>query len=117
MIKIKNGSTRIVFIFDNFVIKIPNFLYSHNNFLLGCIANWKERKFTKDFKCLPNYYNKISPSLFCSYFGLLQIMKKCEPLNRDITDKEILYFKDITIETKSSNFGILKDKIVCLDYE
>lgn len=64
--KIKKGVTRIVLLIGNIAIKIPNFTYCHLHFLNGCYGNWSERNYTKIFKNLPEFYNKVSPTLFCS---------------------------------------------------
>ena len=111
------GTNRIVFTFRNYAIKIPNFLYSHKNFLCGCYANWCERDYCKMFKNMPEYLDKVAPSILCLYFGLLQVQKKCKPLNRELTDEELEYFKHVRGgECKGLNFGIYNDKVVCLDY-
>ena len=114
--KIKKGVTRIVFVFDSFVIKIPNFLYSHQNFLNGCLSNWSERKFTKDFKDIPYYSYKICPTVFASWFGLFSIQPRAIVLKRELTDEELKDFKYITPETKLVNFGYYEGRLVCLDY-
>jgi hypothetical protein len=114
----RKGVTRIVFIFDRFVIKIPNFLVQHNHFLHGCLANWNERYFYKrwnktQFKLL----NKAVPSIFCSWFGLLQIQRKCKPLDRELTNEEIELYKDLhNGDCKKENFGYYNGQLVCLDY-
>lgn len=118
MIINRKGVTRIVFIFDRFVIKIPNFLVQHNHFLHGCLANWNERYFYKrwnktQFKLL----NKAVPSIFCSWFGLFQIQKRCEVLNRDLTLEEIEEYKYLhNGDIKKENFGYYEGELVCLDY-
>ena len=114
--KIIKGTTRIVFIFKNFVIKIPNGTYSHLNFLNGCYANWSEWQFCKNFED-HELYQRVAPSLFCIYFGLLQIQQKCDLLNRELTDEELDYFREVRGgESKPNNFGFYKGRIVCLDY-
>lgn len=113
----KRGITRIVFIFKNFVIKIPNFRYKHNHFLQGCYANWSEREYTKNFKCLPQFYNLIAPSYFCSWFGLIQIQAKCQPKLEDLTEEEkLIYINLCGTDNKKENFGWYKKRLVCLDY-
>ena len=114
--KIKKRFTRIVFVFDCIVIKIPNFLYGHQNFLRGCLENWSERKFTKDYKDFDYYSYKICPVLFSTWFGLLSIQPKAEVLKRELTDEEIKYFKYIVSEPKLANFGYYDGRLVCLDY-
>jgi len=117
MINLK-GTTRIVFLFSKYVIKIPNFNYSHSHFLQGCKANWDERKYTKIFKgCKDcNFYEKISPTIYSSWFGLFSIQYKVKPLKRNLTNNEKEYFKQQTTDNKKENFGYLNDKLVCIDY-
>ena len=113
----KKGTTRLVFKFYKYVIKIPNFTYSHLNFLNGCYCNWSERNYYKTFQSLPEFKNKVAPSLFCSYFGLFQIQLYCEPLERELTDLELIYFENVRNgETKHLNFGYYNGILVCLDY-
>lgn len=118
MVKVKNGTTRIVFLILGYAIKIPNFKVEHHHFLLGCAANWNERKLTKLFKgCTEcEYYNKINPTLFSSWLGLLSIQREVELLDRNLTTFEVEYFKDQTSDIKKSNFGYLGNRLVCIDY-
>lgn len=117
----KKGVTRIVFLCKNLVIKIPNYQYSMTNFLKGCNANWSERIYYKTFKNAvfkDNMVDFVSPSYFCAWFGLFQIQKRCEPMWRDLTDKEKAFFEPLCgTDNKKENFGILNGKIVCIDYE
>ena len=78
----KTGTSRIVFVFSKFAIKIPNFLNGMRLFLIGCSANYNERfwykmwlKYSNDThdlelknKCIDRL-NILCPTLFCSYFG------------------------------------------------
>jgi hypothetical protein len=112
----KIGTNRIVFYCGNYVIKIPNFTYSHTNFLVGCLANWRERDYCKVFKFLPEFYNLVSPSYFCSWFGLIQIQRKVEVLNRELSESELHQFKGRFGDIHKSNFGWFENKLVCLDY-
>jgi len=117
---IKSGITRIVFVFKNFVIKIPNFNYSHHHFLQGCYANWSERKYYKNFKSTDyeeNMVEHVAPSYFCSYFGLLQFQAKCEPKLEDLTEEQKEFFKPLcSTDNKKENFGWYEGRLVCLDY-
>ena len=114
----KSGVTRLVFKIGNYVIKIPNFTYSHINFLNGCYANYSERSWYKTSRYnLPEENIKLAPSIFCLYFGLFQIQKYCKPLQRNLTDFELKYFESVRGgETKKENFGYYKNYIVCVDY-
>ena len=70
------GATRLVFVFKHFVIKIPRLNYGHTNFLHGCLSNWKEREFYKNFKNIPTTHKDlIIPTFWCSWFGLFQIQR------------------------------------------
>ncbi len=115
----RKGVTRIVFIFRNFVIKIPNFIYEHQHFLQGCYGNWSERKYCIMFKKIKDepLYDMVAPSYFCSWFGLLQIQARVEPLLRDLTEHERGIFRDICGgDIKKENFGWYKGRLVCVDY-
>ncbi len=116
----KKGITRIVFVFRSFVLKIPKFTYSHDHFLQGCVSNWSERKFTKTFKNANfsgNMYKHIAPSLWCSWFGLIQIQVKCEPNPEPLSDSQKEFFEPLCgTDSKKENFGILNGRLVCLDY-
>lgn len=117
---IKYGITRIVIVFNTFVIKIPNYKYNHHHFLQGCYANWSERKFCKDFKNAKykgNLYKYVAPSFYCSLFGLFQIQAKCKPMLKDLTNhQKKIYFPLCGTDNKKENFGWYKNNLVCLDY-
>lgn len=114
--QIRKGVTRRVFLIGNYAVKIPNHSYSHNHFLHGCYCNWKERKFYKDFKKHP-YGKLVSPSIFCSFFGLIQIQKRCAPYIGVLSESDKKKFKPVCQEdNKGLNFGWYKGELVCLDY-
>jgi len=110
------GITRTVFVFKNFVIKIPNTRYRHRYFIEGCLANWTERQASKNLKHFPDSYKIIAPTYFCSWFGLIQIQKRAIQLDRELTEEEKEIFSDLTKDIKSDNVGWINDKLVCFDY-
>lgn len=113
------GVTRIVFVFKNFVIKVPNFTICHEHFLIGCQANWTERNISKTFsKCKDcNLTWTIAPTYFCLWFGLFQIQARCLELDRHLTKKEVKYFKSLGFtDLKKENIGWYKDRLVIFDY-
>ena len=118
--KIKLGITRIVFIIGNYAFKIPNFKYSHHHFLQGCYANWSERKYYKNFinaDYESNLVKHVAPSYFCLWFGLFQIQARCEPLLFELSENEKEFYSPLCgTDNKKENFGMYKNKIVCLDY-
>lgn len=118
-ININWGITRIVFLIGKYAIKIPNLKNGHLHFLYGCFANYSERNYCKLMKNVENnkYYNLVAPSLFCSWFGLIQIQIRCIVNENELTDEELLYFENVRDgETKPNNFGFLNGRLVCLDY-
>ena len=114
------GVTRIVFPIGRYVIKIPNFLVQHDHFLMGCVANYTERKIWKAYRSCQGMPQKdlVIPSSFCSWFGLIQIQHRAVVRANDnhLTDEECEVFKYITHDTKASNFGYYKGRLVCIDY-
>ena len=115
----KNGVTRLVFVFKTFVVKIPNFTCEHHHFLTGCQANWSERKQWKQWRNFKSdRTNRLCPTLFCSWFGLVQIQARATILSNDqyLTSEQRIEFKDITNDIKPANFGYYKNRLVCVDY-
>jgi hypothetical protein len=126
---IRFGVYRIVFLFGNYVIKIPNLIYDHRHFIYGCYCNYNERisyKIWKKQGCRvvrdntggnDDYLHElVAPSLYCSWFGFLQIQKRCIILERELTIGEKMRFKIVCKDIKPDNFGIINEKVVCLDY-
>ena len=117
----KIGITRFVFLIGSFAIKIPRFSlkmtnYGHSNFLQGCLANWKERMNYIYFKSIPEIQPLMVPSIWCSWFGLIQVQRRAEPLRRELTKVEANIMSKICTDLKSVNFGIYEGNLVCLDY-
>uniref|UniRef100_A0A6M3JM59 Uncharacterized protein n=1 Tax=viral metagenome TaxID=1070528 RepID=A0A6M3JM59_9ZZZZ len=118
--KINFGCHRLVFIFKRIVIKFPNFYYAimhkpHLYYLSwtlkGIKGNIQESKLFKLNNC---YY----PILFSFPLGLFIIMKRADELKDSEIDLEkFMKEKNITVENKMDSFGLLNNKIVCIDYE
>lgn len=115
----RSGVTRIVFLFETVVIKIPK-PRIWNHFLRGIIANINERD---TYRYSSGKYEKgqsylLCPVIWCSWGGWVLVMKKAKQL----TEKEFSehsfgehlqwYRGDDTI----SNYGMLEGKIVKIDY-
>lgn len=114
---INKGITRIVISFFGLSFKFPNPINGHVFFLQGCLSNYKERQFYKEFKNYHPISDLICPSYFCSYFGLLQIQKQCSVNTRELTEEELKHFEVVRNgESKPANFGFIDNKLVCLDY-
>jgi hypothetical protein len=114
------GITRIVLIVGNYAYKFPTIIYGMKNFLNGCYSNWAERKFNKDFKSAnfeENMIDYVAPSIFCSWFGLIQIQKRCDVLTEELSNEEKIFFNPVSGgDNKKENFGFYMGKKVCLDY-
>lgn len=114
---IRKGCTRIVILICNIAIKIPNFTVCHRHFLYGCYANYSERNYCKMFRGMTKFYNLVAPSLFCSWFGIIQIQQRCEPIDFDLSDEQLELLKIVhNGDEKKENFGYYKNRLVCLDY-
>ena len=115
----KKGTTRLVFLLDKYAIKIPNFTYSWQNFLTGCLANCNERTFCKQWKGMPEY-NLVAKTYFSSWFGLINIQEKVYTLGLPIWHVDNWVderFSGICSDIKTENFGFnKKGEVVCLDY-
>jgi len=116
---VKIGTSRIVFLINKYAIKIANFRNGQQLFIYGCYGNISERKYYKQHSKVDyndNMVEYIAPSLFCSWFGLIQIQIRAEPLTRKMSNKEFNFFRNLTTDNKEENFGIINNKIVCIDY-
>lgn len=111
----RKGVTRLVFVFNKTVVKIPNFTCQWSHFLHGLLANINENKTWKynSGKYESGLNHLLCPVLWCSYGGWILIMKKASLIteeNRYLfnTSEHEKHFKgDDTI----SNYGILNNKI------
>jgi hypothetical protein len=107
-----NGCYRIVLLIGKYAIKIANFKGRHLDFLLGCYNNYKERSYYKQTADI-----RVAKSYFCSWFGLIQIQKRYNMLERDLTNQEIESFSDVHFgDYKRENFGLENNQLKCLDY-
>lgn len=110
----RQGVTRIVLVFKSFVIKIPNFSYRWDHFLLGVIGNIRENK---TWKYNEDKRNLLCPVLWCSWGGWILIMKRASVCkwNEDI-DYEPWVTAGLGGDDKPSNYGKINGKIVKIDY-
>jgi hypothetical protein len=119
----KTGVTRLVFPVGKYVIKIPNFLDNHKHFLVGCAANWGERRLWKSFKGVyatdEDVWDYWIPTLWCSWFGLISLQLKGSPLSDQDWGyvQEHSIYKEACSDFKRENFVKLDSKIYCCDYQ
>ena len=122
--KIEIGATRRVFIFNNFVIKIPN-TKEYRLFLSGILANLQEKLWSGS-------HPDLAKVKWCSLLGLILIMEKAESigccgyfedetwdafqdmLQERYKDDELSEF--MLSDPKPSNWGYIGDRLVKIDY-
>lgn len=114
--KISRGTNRIVVLIGKYAVKIPNFINGHLLFLTGSLANYREREYCRMMKNIPDLYNLVCPSLWCSWFGLIQIQKRAKPVIDELSDYEFSKFDNICDDLKNENFGYYHGRLVCIDY-
>lgn len=109
---VRTGITREVIITNKYAIKIPKIAYGLKHFLLGWGANINE-----NFLWQASEYDiRLCPVKRKLLFGLVLIMHRVDKVCE--TEEEVNYrqFKDFPGDSKPDNFGVLKGRIVKLDY-
>jgi len=109
------GCHRLVIVLDKVVFKFPNFLYSFEWFVKGLKGNKQEAG-------LSGTNERLCPVVFCLPLGLLLVMKKAQKLEGSQFDflslgKFMKKYNITTAEEKFESFGLLQNKVVCIDYE
>lgn len=135
----RNGVTRLVFIFDKKVIKIPNFLNGWACFICGLLANMREGSAWEynSGENMTEHVDKLCPVLWRSWGGWILVMRKADtegykkwfedmcndPSKTD--DEKIAFIEhmyDPWIEAgfggddKPENYGFLDGRVVKIDY-
>ena len=77
-------------------------------------ANVLEHKFWSDHQHYKPVASWLAPCEYLSPDGRISLQQRCEPLpsNYKLPDKLPSFLADV----KSDNFGLLKGKLVCMDY-
>lgn len=112
----KKGTTRNVFLCGGWVVKVPC-IRRHLHFLQGCYANWSERRYCKMMKGVDEnvFYDLVAPSVWCSWFGLIQVQRRVSQPIRP--DEDLGKYMDVCSgDCKPDNFGYLNGRLVCCDY-
>ncbi|MGL5397276.1 MAG: hypothetical protein ACRDBQ_18665 [Shewanella sp.] len=126
--KIRSGSRRIVFVFDNFVIKIPK-ITSWNGFIFGVLENLEERywlvadntkQVREDWTC------PLAKIHYADRFGFCVVMERADvfPLehlkeNFPVSYQEAMaWAKGLTFasDIKDGNVGLVHRRVVFIDY-
>lgn len=119
----RRGCTRIVFIFNSVVVKIPNFTVCWRHFLQGLLANMGERDtyYANTGRYNVGLSDLLCPVVWASWGGWVLVMKKALPFTcTDEQGRELDYSKWIMAgfggDDKPDNYGILNGTIVKIDY-
>ena len=139
----RRGVTRIVFIFKNVVVKIPNFTYSWKHFLIGITNNIQEKEMWRAMVCVGNEFKTppskyfgnyilmsdlLCPVRWASWGGWILIMEKAD-VEKHIEEVRSLnpgcpYFSysdwknnGLDGDDKPDNFGYYKNRLVKIDYQ
>lgn len=115
----RKGTTRIVFIFDKYVIKIPN-IFNYVNGVTGLLANIRE---VQGYRWNSGkYYHPrsrlICPILWASWGSWIVVMAKARVLTTEEYYKSdiSLHKKHFPGDEKPGNYGYLDGRIVKIDY-
>lgn len=114
---IHHGITRSVVLAGPFALKFPSLRYGGRHFKLGTTCNLAERaayRRVRDWGT--DVRDRLCPALWCAPFGLMLVMRRAEPLGRDPRVDELAHLWDWSTDHKEENYGILKGRVVCIDY-
>jgi hypothetical protein len=119
-VKVELGATRRVFVFKNFVIKIPN-TQEYRLFLHGLLANLQEKLWSSIDR--PD----LAKVKFCDKLGLFLIMERAKVIGNDVSPDLLIpmleeKYKDddmkefMLSDAKNSNWGYVKGILKKIDY-
>ena len=117
--KFNHGSTRNVFIFKHFVIKVPT-IQEYRLFLNGLLANLQEKQWS-------GHHPDLAKVIFCTKSGLFLIMEKANVISTAVDTAsfqamiERHYQNDdlrafMISDAKPSNWGYIGVHLVKIDY-
>lgn len=130
---VRIGITRIVFLTNNYAIKIPNFRYSWIIFLKGLIANVSEQYLYRS----SSDENKklLCPVVWSSWGGWILVMSRVDTKRHYLEVYNSAKSKDIdpdwqtrerykkwfdaglSGDDKCANYGYLNEQLVKIDYQ
>lgn len=117
----RTGVTRLVFVLNDRVIKIPNFTCQWSHFLSGLLANMRE---SKGWKWNSGVYERgysrlLCPVIWASWGGWILVMKRVDYImtwedegKYDISE----HINQFPGDDKIVNYGLLSGKVVKFDY-
>lgn len=114
--KVRNGICRWVLVFPWFVIKFPNFKYGQLYFVDGMLNNLRESRQWKTQRVF-NMRKILGKVYFTAPFGIFLIMKKYDPIMRQLSEDEIRKLKITGFDNNPYNAGTdTKGNIIVMDY-
>lgn len=118
--RIASGATRIVFIFNRWVLKIPNPTKGWIPFFSGFLANYHEGcVWFGSYNRVADEKTMLCPVLKFDLSGFWLVMRRAETIDpAEIDDYDTFYqpYEKITRDLKLENFGRLDGRIVLVDY-
>lgn len=124
LVVVARGCTRTVFLIGKWAMKLPvmNAVTRRDDSLLrGMLANIQEARCWVIKEMRP----MLAPVIYCAPFGLFLVMRRCDPLQTELTDLEAkrFYYDSVRetgymvpVEDKPSSFGYLDGRLVAVDY-
>lgn len=113
----RKGVTRLVIVFRNVVIKVPNFTCQWSHFLQGLLSNIRESRTWK--ACNSENKHLLCPVLWASFGGWILIMKRVDKcLEYDDYDKYDIsaHRRHFEGDDTISNYGLIGNRLVKIDY-
>lgn len=105
---VKSGYSRLVFVFDQFVIKVPRLHWGWDVFKHGLFCNRTERIIWKHYKS-----EKLCPVLYSSLWGFWLVMRKAEC---NFSRKHEFVNEEFPGDDLDVNYGYLDGRLVKIDY-
>ena len=111
------GSSRLVFLTENYAIKIPRCCVKPDNSfygsVIGILEGWKANRYEYIWS-KSKIYDFLCEVEFSFLFSLIIIMKNAKPLKREQFLK--LEKFNFCYEHKEDSYGFIDNKIVIVDY-
>lgn len=126
--KFRSGSRRFVFVFDNFVVKIPR-ITSWKSFIFGVLENLEERYWlvadnTKHVREEREY--PLAKIYYADRFGFCVVMERADIFPLDVLKENFPLSYQETVkwseglsfhsDIKDGNLGLIDGQVVFVDY-
>jgi len=115
---INSGSSRLVFLTENYAIKIPRCCVKPDNSfygrVIGFLEGWKANRYEYIWS-KAKIYDFLCEVEYSLLFSMIIIMKRAKPLDRDEFFK-LDTFNFGGYEHKLDSLGKINDKVVVIDY-